>query len=1091
MRRSAKLIQRVYATFVALLGPLHRRPACGARGGDDDCDRDGASHRDYSMPSRRALYPLLALSLACVLSPVAQAACDVQGGGPVVNNSVVVCSGASAAVNAPSATGVSVTVLPGAVVDGGTGRGIELGGGALVDVQAGATVISGPDVSVPKFLRFTIVLGANSVATLSGTVTNYTYGGSIWVYPDSVVAIYGVANRVEGTAASYLIYPGATIGQLNAVLYADNAGQAQSVILGTGNGAAFYNEPQGVVTGGVDYLPYMYGAQDKTIVNRGLLQPDNNGNAFFSLQINSYHFSNEAGATVDGNMRMVRGLITDSAYGSNDGTINGEVYLWAPQSDAIPVWDAAPTGTDQRFENRGYVASVRVQSGRFEQQAAATFSASGRLMVDGAFSFGQNSGRNAFYLGTLALAGEQRTRCLTGRDDGIGGILELGAGATLTIDDTAVDACNFPGSVRGGGALAKRGPGVQTLGEMPLPGFWEVTRPPTDYSGGTSIVAGTLGVTKSGALGSGAVSFDGANAVLRFDAAGVSLANALTLSAASVIDTQAFDGTLSGTTSGTATLRKTGAGTLILSGAKNHTGITTVDGGVLRLGGAMPGAVVATTAGTLAGVAQVGGSTTVQNGGVLRPSAGVGAGVIWQSASLAMNPGATLHLAIDGANRDQVRAANVNLAVATLVVDFGAANPIGTVVKIIDNTGGNIVFDRFSGLPEGGLLYQGNTGWRISYSGGDGNDVTLTAIAVALAPQSMVATPGDRQISLAFTPPADNGTGAITGYSAQCVPGNFTGSAAASPVVVTGLTNGASYGCTVRAVNAVGAGAESATVSAVPRGPASAPTLVAASAGVAQFSVSFSAPADNGGSPVSGYQLLCQPGNLAASGAASPLGFTGLTNGQSYACALSAVTAAGAGGAAPFQVTPRTVPDAPTNLTATPYNTKARFDFLAPAFDGGANISSYTLRCPPGNQRTVTGSSSPLWLTSLTNGTTYSNCTVRATNVAGAGAVSSTASVTPLAVPSEVRNVLVADLDGASAIDFDVPSLGTPVIDYTADCAPGAISVTQTSSPILVSALNNGSQYACAVTARNSLGSGPPVDVTLRPIDVVFRDSFE
>lgn len=272
------------------------------------------------------------------------------------------------------------------------------------------------------------------------------------------------------------------------------------------------------------------------------------------------------------------------------------------------------------------------------------------------------------------------------------------------------------------------------------------------------------------------------------------------------------------------------------------------------------------------------------------------------------------------------------------IAHFGAANPIGTVVKIIDNTGSNIVFDRFSGVPEGGLLYQGNTGWRIAYAGGDGNDVTLTAVTVALAPQSVVATPDDRQISLAFTPPADNGTGAITGYSAQCVPGNFTGSAAASSVVVTGLTKGVSYGCTVRAVNAVGAGAESAPVSAVPRGPASAPMQVVASAGVAQFSVSFSAPADNGGSPVSGYQLLCQPGNLAASGAAPPLGFNGLINGQPYACALSAVTAAGAGGAAPFQVTPRTVPNAPTNLTATPYNTMARFDFVAPAFDGGANI---------------------------------------------------------------------------------------------------------------------------------------------------------
>lgn len=104
---------------------------------------------------------------------------------------------------------------------------------------------------------------------------------------------------------------------------------------------------------------------------------------------------------------------------------------------------------------------------------------------------------------------------MTGSSGGRGGISVSGTGATLTIEDTAADTCNFTGSVRGSGALVKRGPGVQVLGAMPLPAFWLYTRPPTDYSGGTSLVAGTLGVTQPGALGSGALSFDGANAVLR------------------------------------------------------------------------------------------------------------------------------------------------------------------------------------------------------------------------------------------------------------------------------------------------------------------------------------------------------------------------------------------------------------------------------------------------------------------------------------------------------------------------------------------------------------------------------------------------
>lgn len=72
-----------------------------------------------------------------------------------------------------------------------------------------------------------------------------------------------------------------------------------------------------------------------------------------------------------------------------------------------------------------------------------------------------------------------------------------------------------------------------------------------------------------------------------------------------------------------------------------------------------------------------------------------------------------------------------------------------------------------------------------------------------------------------------------------------------------------------------------------------------------------------------------------------------------------------------------------------------------------------------------------------------------------------------------------------------MPTLGTPIVDYTASCTPGPIVVRRTTSPLLVTPLANGLQYDCAVAARNTLGSGPPVSVTLRPADDLFEDSFE
>ena len=184
-------------------------------------------------------------------------------------------------------------------------------------------------------------------------------------------------------------------------------------------------------------------------------------------------------------------------------------------------------------------------------------------------------------------------------------------------------------------------------------------------------------------------------------------------------------------------------------------------------------------------------------------------------------------------------------------------------------------------------------------------------------------------------------------------------------------------------------------------------------------------------------------------------------------------------------------PRPPTNLVATPYNASARFDFSAPSFDGGTAITSYTLRCPPGNQNTVTGASSPLVLSGLSNGNTYSNCTVRATNIAGTSVLSAPVSVTPLAVPSEIRNVVVVNSDGAGGVAFDPPLLGAPILDHRALCMPGALGFTHSASPLVLLPLSNGIGYDCAITARNSLGSGPPVPVVVSPSLQLFGDGFE
>lgn len=191
-------------------------------------------------------------------------------------------------------------------------------------------------------------------------------------------------------------------------------------------------------------------------------------------------------------------------------------------------------------------------------------------------------------------------------------------------------------------------------------------------------------------------------------------------------------GHFSGVVSGAGSLVVGAGNTLRLTGVHNSTGTLRAVGpsSLLLEGTTWPGPVTLdddSVAGfsndsavgplTLAGTSQLtpGGGGTVCRG---------------SSGDLSFSEGTTYRVLVNG-----ISAGSFSQVAVTGSVALGGANlvivptppiPQGTQLVVIDNDGSDPVAGIFSGLPEGGATLDGV--WSISYVGGTGNDVVLTAL---------------------------------------------------------------------------------------------------------------------------------------------------------------------------------------------------------------------------------------------------------------------------------------------------------------------------------------------------------------------------
>ena len=263
-------------------------------------------------------------------------------------------------------------------------------------------------------------------------------------------------------------------------------------------------------------------------------------------------------------------------------------------------------------------------------------------------------------------------------------------------------------------------------------------------------------------------------------------------------------------------------------------------------------------------------------------------------------------------------------------------------------------------------------------------------------PGTPSAQPGNGNATVSWTAPPSNGGAPITGYIVTPYAGftaqpAHTFNSAALSEVISGLTNGRTYTFVVVAKNGIGAGPASGPSAGVLIGTPSAPRAVVASPGLSSASVAWAPPANPGGAPITGYQVIPYANGLAKPaltfGAVARSVVIGhLANGVTYVFRIAALNHFGHGPmSTPSPGIRPGMPTAPTGVRAQ----QGPSDSLLVSFNAsnpnGSPITKYTVVCTStngGNTLTHSGVVTEVKFKTPSRKKIYT-CTATATNARG------------------------------------------------------------------------------------------------------------
>ncbi|WP_238412018.1 autotransporter-associated beta strand repeat-containing protein [Saccharothrix deserti] len=331
------------------------------------------------------------------------------------------------------------------------------------------------------------------------------------------------------------------------------------------------------------------------------------------------------------------------------------------------------------------------------------------------------------YDGSTTIGAGASLRLGDGTPQGDSSLLQVGGGGAVVVDgelilQNAAQGVRLSG-VGGRGSLTQVGPAAATLAGG------------VTYQGKTTVKGGTLAVTGGTLSASSAVELAAPGATLDLAKAGdqtinnlggsegstVLVGTALTLNAAAATT---FGGAIAA--SEETSVVKTGPETLVLTGASTTPkGLWTVREGVVELAASAPSAGSAASVASAASVQAR--QVTVEPGGALKAGGTVEGAV--ENFGTVTADGLTVRGSYAQRSGAKFVAGRMTVSGPVSLAGTFELRPGGAAGVVIDNTGADAVTGTFDGLPEGAEI----GGHRISYRGGDGNDVELTDKSAAAA----------------------------------------------------------------------------------------------------------------------------------------------------------------------------------------------------------------------------------------------------------------------------------------------------------------------------------------------------------------------